>query len=264
MSRFLHRILERKALEVAELNLHASVPDHPLRARLEAHPVVPSRRFEAALKGAGLSVIAEVKRRSPSKGDLAEIADPLVLARAYADGGASAVSVLTDHEFFGGSLEDLRTVAAMGIPALRKDFLLHPLQFAEAAEAGASAVLLIVAAVGERTGELLGTAERLGLDVLVEVHDEAELETAVKAKARIIGVNNRNLETFEVDLATAEDLREKIPNGTVAVAESGIHSKADARRMADAGYDAVLVGEALVKSGDPAAAITAFRKAGAS
>jgi len=228
-------------------------PAHPLAARLAAPPLEPSRAFERALRGQRLAVIAEIKRRSPSAGVIASIPDPAPLARLYAAGGAAAVSVLTDPDHFGGSLADLDAVVrAVRLPVLRKDFLLDPLQLAEAAVAGATAALLIVAALGARTAEMLAACERLGLEALVEAHDEGEIEQALAAGARVVGVNSRNLRTFEVDLGVAARLRREIPPGVVAVAESGIRSPADARWMRDAGYDAVLVGGALVANVDPA------------
>jgi indole-3-glycerol phosphate synthase len=204
------------------------------------------------LKGNKLSVIAEIKRASPSRGDLAPIADPVLLARQYRAGGAAMLSVLTD-EAFSGSLNDLHTVsqALPGCPILRKDFIVDLRQLQESKRYGATAVLLIVAVLGEETALFLKEAESLGLDVLVEVHDEEELQIALNAGARMIGVNNRNLSTFEVDLAIAERLAPLIPSHLIKVAESGIHTPEDAQRMRRAGYDAILVGEALVRSENP-------------
>lgn len=237
-------------------------PACPLAARLAAPPLAPSRAFELALRGPRLAVVAEVKRRSPSAGAIAPIPDPAALARAYAAGGAAAVSVLTEPDHFGGSLADLGAVVrAVHVPVLRKDFLLDPLQLAEAAAAGASAVLLIVAALGARTAEMLATSERLGLEALVEAHGEGEIELALAAGARVVGVNSRNLRTLEVDLGVAERLRRRIPAGVVAVAESGVRTPADARRMREAGYDAVLVGGALAADADPAGLVTSLRSA---
>lgn len=217
-----------------------------------------------ALAAAGLSVIAEVKRASPSKGHLASIEDPAELARAYQAGGAAAISVLTEARRFGGSLADLETVrAAVRTPLLRKDFVVTDYQLWEGRAAGADLALLIVAALTQAELEhLLGLGRRLGLACLVETHTGDEVRRAVDAGADLIGVNNRDLKTLAVDLAQFERLASLIPSGALKVAESGISGLADAARMADAGADAVLVGEALVKDGDPAAAIKAMQSLG--
>ncbi|MBU1226129.1 MAG: indole-3-glycerol phosphate synthase TrpC [Actinobacteria bacterium] len=220
------------------------------------------RDFEAALRVPGLSVIAEIKRRSPSRGVIDAGLIPAQRAAAYQKGGAAAVSVLTEPDHFSGSLTDLAAVRkAVGVPVLRKDFLLHPAQVWESRASGADAVLLIVAILDDRRlADLLATAERAGLAALVEVHDEAEAERARNAGARIIGVNNRDLATFTVDPATAERVRPLLEGGVVAVAESGVSDPAGAARMADAGYDAILVGEAAVRSGDPAGFVASLRE----
>lgn len=221
------------------------------------------RGFARAIAGeAGLSVIAEIKRASPSKGALAEV-DPARLASSYAAGGAACLSVLTDSEFFSGSAADLAAAsAATGLPVLRKDFTLGAADVADAALMGADAVLLIAAALSPQVlGELHRLASRLGLDALVEVHDEDEAETALAAGATLVGVNQRDLYSFEVDTARAERVAKVLPAGVTAVAESGIRTPDDAARLAAAGFDAVLVGEALVTSADPAAAVAALRHA---
>ena len=218
----------------------------------------PARGFAAALSRPGLSVVAEVKRRSPSRGVLAEGLNAVDQALIYEAAGAAAVSVLTEPLHFDGSLEDLMAVRdAVSIPVLRKDFLMEPAQVWEARAAGADAVLLIVAALEpDLLAEMIATASEAELDALVEVHDPAEASIARAAGATLVGVNNRNLETFVTDLAVAEDLAPLVQApGIVAVAESGIHAAHDAERMRDAGYDAILVGEALVIADDPAAAI---------
>ena len=209
----------------------------------------------------GLSVIAEVKRRSPSAGDLAVALDPSEQARRYAAGGAAAVSVLTEPHYFGGSLEDLATVRrATDLPVLRKDFMLNEAQIWESRAAGADAVLLIAAVLdGRRLPVMLEASAAASMTALVEVHDEAEAERAVAAGASVVGVNNRDLGSFVTDLAVAERLSGRLANVAVRVAESGVKTVADAARMAAAGYDAVLVGEALVRSEDPARLIRAFR-----
>lgn len=256
MSAFLQKIVDRKQAEVAALRalaLEASAPKHS-----------SPRGFEAALRRPGLSVIAEIKRRSPSKGVLNESLDPAALASRYAAAGAAAVSCLTDREFFGALPDDLpQARGAVVIPVLRKDFIIDPLQIAESLAMGVDAILLIVRILSRgQLGELYSAAREAGLDVLVEVHDEDEIERATACGATIIGVNNRDLDTFHVKLETSIALRPRIPAGCVAVAESGIHSPADAQRLIDAGYDAILVGESLVTARDPVAALGALRGQG--
>ena len=214
-----------------------------------------------AFRSPGLSVIAEVKRRSPSKGELADIPDPAALASAYAAGGADAISVLTERRRFGGSLEDLHAVrAAVATPLLRKDFVVTPYQLLEARAAGADLVLLIVAALeGSLLAELYAEARALGLTVLTEVHDEDEVGRALDIGAELVGVNARNLKTLEVDPSTFGRLVKLLPDGVVAVAESGISGREDAARFAGEGADVVLVGEALVRDGDPRAAVAAMK-----
>ena len=213
-----------------------------------------------ALRGPGSSVIAEVKRRSPSKGDLAEIADPAALARHYAAGGAAAISVLTEERRFGGSLDDLRAVrAAVDVPLLRKDFVVEPYQVLEARAAGADLVLLIVAALDDdQLRRLHDQAGELGMAVLVEVHDEPETARAVDLGAELVGVNARNLKTLDVDPDAFGRLAPLVPADRVLVAESGISSPVDVKRYVAEGARAVLVGEALVKDGDPEGAVRAM------
>lgn len=212
------------------------------------------------LRSPRLSVIAEVKRRSPSKGELAAIDDPAALAGAYARGGATAISVLTERRRFGGSLEDLVAVRqAVPTPLLRKDFIVTGYQLWEARAAGADLALLIVAALDDdELAQLLGLAGQLGLTPLVEVHTEDEARRAVDAGAELIGVNNRNLQTLQVDIAQFGRLVRLLPDEVVKVAESGILDTADVVRVAEAGADAILVGEALVRHGDPQAAVADF------
>jgi indole-3-glycerol phosphate synthase len=222
----------------------------------------PARDFTGALAGGDrLAVIAEVKRRSPSKGALAPDLDPARLAGAYRAGGAAALSVLTDGEFFGGGAGDLAAArSAVGLPVLRKDFTVSPADVADARIMGADAVLLIVAALdpGELV-ELHRLAVELGLAALVEVHDEAEAEAALAAGASLVGVNQRDLRTFEVDTDRAVRVARRLPAGVLAVAESGIAGADDARRLADAGFAAVLVGETLVRAAEPARAVSELR-----
>ena len=207
-----------------------------------------------------LAVIAEVKRRSPSKGDLAPDLDPAEVAAAYAAGGAACLSVLTDRDYFGGSPDDVAAAKkASGLPALRKDFTVSAADLCDARLMGADAVLLIVAALDQDELESFQTlAGRLHLDALVEVHDEAELARALDAGARMVGVNQRDLRTFEVDPERARRLARIIPDSVVAVAESGIGGSEDARRLADAGYQAVLVGETFIRAPDRSAAVAAM------
>lgn len=230
------------------------VPLAELQRRLPQAP--PVRPFAAALGRPRLALIAEVKARSPSRGVLRPGLEPVPLALAYAGAGAAAISVLTDEKYFAGSLEHLRQVRAAlpdGPPLLRKDFIIDPYQVLEAREAGADALLLIVASLErDQLKSLLQATTELGMDALVEVHDEAELEAALWAGARVVGINNRDLRTFQVDLETTARLRPLIPPGVIVVAESGIHTRDDAARLAAMGVDAILVGEALVTAPDPA------------
>jgi indole-3-glycerol phosphate synthase len=231
--------------------------------RRAAHDAPPARDFAGALRRVDgrLAVVAEIKRRSPSKGDLAPNLDPAVSAKAYESGGAAALSVLTDRIFFGGSVEDLqRARAVVEIPVLRKDFTIDETQVYETPVMGADAVLLIVAALADDglLASLRAVADELGLASLVEVHDEAELDRALAAGATVVGVNARDLGTFDEDLGVSERLAARIPSAVTAVAESAIRTPDDARRMADAGYDAVLVGEALARSDDPVALVQAM------
>lgn len=216
-------------------------------------------------RSAGISVIAEVKRASPSRGALAEIADPSLLASEYAAGGAAAISVLTEPRWFGGSLDDLTRVrAAVDVPLLRKDFIVSSYQLWEARAAGADLVLLIVAALTDN--ELAGLIERarsIGMTPLVEVHDEPELARALAAGADLIGVNARNLATLEVDRSRFAELAPHIPEGVVRVAESGVRGPHDVLDYARAGADVVLVGETLVRGRDPRAAVADLVAAGA-
>ncbi|GAA1942198.1 indole-3-glycerol phosphate synthase TrpC [Nocardioides marmoribigeumensis] len=217
------------------------------------------------LRGPGVQVIAEVKRASPSKGHLADIPDPTVLAARYAEGGAAAISVLTEQRRFKGSLEDLRAVrAAVPTPLLRKDFLVTSYQLWEARAAGADLVLLIVAGLDpHELAELHAEAVSLGLTPLVEVHDEDEVGVALDAGARLVGVNARDLRTLEVHRDAFARVAPRIPDGVVRVAESGVRDAADVADLADQGADVVLVGEALVRTGDPAVAVRDFLAAGA-
>ncbi|HEX9696066.1 MAG TPA: indole-3-glycerol phosphate synthase TrpC [Actinomycetota bacterium] len=216
--------------------------------------------FTGALVAPGLALIAEIKRASPSKGPIAPDADEVAIARAYETGGAAAVSVLTEPNHFRGTLQDLRNVrSAVSVPVLRKDFVCDDLHVYEARAAGADAVLLIVAALTQsELVSLIDATAVCGMAADVEVHDAGDVRRALDAGARIVAINARNLATLDVDLATIETVRPLIPAGIVTVAESGIETRDDVRRMRDAGVDAVHVGETLMRAADPAAAIRAM------
>ncbi len=244
-------------------------PEAEVRARAEAQP--PTVPFAPPLGAAELQVIAEVKRASPSKGLLAPRLEHAALAQTYALGGAAAISVLTEPKHFLGSLQHLEEIRARldgyypggRPPLLRKDFIVEPYQVWEARAAGADALLLIVAVLDDAPlADLLALARSLGMEALVEVHDETEVERALRAGALVVGANNRDLRTFQVDLATTERLRPLVPGDRLLVAESGISGEGDCRRMRDAGADAVLVGEALVRSQNVVDTLRALRLQG--
>jgi indole-3-glycerol phosphate synthase len=249
MPTYLGEILATHRAQAAED--HRDVAELVERAQSLAAP----RDFAAALGGEGLACIAEIKRRSPSKGDLDPTLQPEQVAKEYEAGGAACLSVLTDADYFGGTPADLVAARqASGLPTLRKDFTVSEADIADARLMGADAVLLIVAALDDdelRRFSVL--AQNLSLTVLVEVHDGAELDRALRAEARVIGVNQRDLKTFRVDHERACSLAARIPSDVVAVAESGIGDGEDARRLAEAGYDAILVGETLVRAPDRSA-----------
>ena len=228
----------------------------------QARTVAPAQEIVSRLREPGLSVIAEVKRRSPSKGHLAEIADPAALAEKYLAGGATAVSVLTEQRRFSGSLADLDAVRErVPAPLLRKDFMVESYQFYEARAHGADLVLMIVAALSDaELRAFMNLTDALGMTALVETHTEEEVDRAVEAGASIIGVNNRNLKTLDVDITQFGRLAARIPDDRIKVAESGILSVDDARRVRDEGAEAILVGEALVRHGEPQAAVATFRE----
>lgn len=255
MSDILQKILARKVEEVAERT--ARVPLAELVAQIAELP--PTRGFTAALEltisEARAAVIAEVKKASPSQGVIRADFDPAAIARSYEVGGASCLSVLTDADFFQGSEAFLQQArAACALPVLRKDFTIDPYQVYEARAIGADAVLLIVAAIDDADLlEMALIAAELDLDVLVEVHDEAELERALEIPASLIGVNNRNLRTFEVSLETTVRMLDQVPRDRLLVTESGIHARADVERLRSVGVNAFLVGEAFMRSEDPGA-----------
>jgi indole-3-glycerol phosphate synthase len=253
MATFLETVVDRTRADLAERM--RSVPASQLEARLG--PQRRGRPFSEALLNEGISLIAEMKRSSPSRGPIRPDAGVAEIVRAYQEAGARAVSVLTEPHWFGGGLADLvEARAACDLPLLRKDFVVDEYQLIEARVAGADAVLLIVAALEpERLAALIGIASDLGMDALVEVHDEDEVETAVEAGAEVIGVNNRNLHSLDVDLRTTFRLLADVPAGTVVVAESGITTRQAVRDLEEAGVDAILVGEALMRVDDPRDAV---------
>ncbi|MDH5835415.1 indole-3-glycerol phosphate synthase TrpC [Luteimonas kalidii] len=253
----LQRILQRKAEEVAARVAACPLPE--MRARAADMP--PVRGFAAAIEAkiaAGdPAVIAEVKKASPSKGVIRPVFHPADIARSYAAGGAACLSVLTDVDFFQGHDDFLQQArAACPLPVLRKDFTIDPYQVHEARALGADCILLIVAALSDaQLAELAGTALQIGLDVLVEVHDIDELERAIQVPAPLLGINNRNLRTFEVSLETTLSLRQAVPRDRRLVTESGVHGADDVARLRAAGVEAFLVGEAFMREPDPGAAL---------
>ena len=255
-------ILDKKRSEVAEARRRVSEAE--MRAQAEAVTEAPRGFFSALAEASAPAVIAEIKRRSPSRGLIREDFDPALLAGGYERGGAAALSVLTDESFFGGDLSYLKTVrGATALPILRKDFIVDAYQVDEARVGGADAVLLIVAALDSaKLADLHVYATDLGLDVLVEVHDESELECALACGTRLLGVNNRNLATFEVDLAVTERLGALLPEGSdvLLVAESGIHHNRDIGRLQNAGASAYLVGESLMRQADVTLALRELRR----
>jgi indole-3-glycerol phosphate synthase len=252
MTSLLDGIVRGKRAEVGRLGPWAAA----LRKRAET--AGPVRDFAGALRGgAEVMVIAEVKRKSPSSGWIRREMNAAGQASAYAHGGASAISVLTDEEHFGGGREDLESArSAVEVPVLRKDFIIDPVQVYEARAMGADGLLLIVRILeGHQLGELLAVTGELGMTGLVETHDASELDRALAVGAEVIGINNRDLSSFETDLGVAEELARDVPEGVVLVAESGIHGPEDVDRLGAAGVDAVLVGESVVRAPDPVDAV---------
>lgn len=259
---YLDRITVRTAEDVRRRAHATSIAD--LEAMIAGQPAAISL-FDA-MKRPGLGVIAEIKRASPSKGRFSIEIEPPAVARQYIDGGASAISCLTDEPFFQGSLADLRGVAAVAhaalspVPVLRKDFMIDPYQIYEARAFGADAILLIVACLSpSQLREYRDLAGSLGMDALVEAHDAEEVEIALDSGAGIVGINNRDLRDFHVDLATTEELAPRIPPDRAIVGESGVFTATDAERLAQAGCDAVLVGESIIIQRDRANAVRALR-----
>ena len=246
----LQEILEHKRPEVAERERH--VPLDEMKARAEAATPPRPMHFDNPMV-----LIAEVKRRSPSKGSFVTTLDPVAQARRYEEGGASAISVLADERYFGGSLNDLTAVREeVRVPVLCKDFILTPYQVYEARAHGADLILLIVSALDDRTLiDLQNLARSLGMTPLVEVHDQHDLAHALAAEASLIGVNNRDLRDFSVDLITTEYLAPLVPDDVVLISESGIATREDVQRVRDAGARGILVGETLMRADDPTATI---------
>ncbi len=256
VSTILQRILARKSEQVAAGKTATSIAELSARAKDCAVP----RGFERSLRQAlqhGPAVIAEIKKASPSAGVIRQDFHPDVLARSYQSGGAACLSVLTDRDFFQGDIQHLQAArGACNLPVLRKDFIIDPWQVLESRVMGADCILLIVAALGQANlQDLLGLAKELAMDVLVEVHDEAEIERALCLDHELIGVNNRNLKTFEISLATSERLKKMCPGHQLLVTESGIRSKEDVKQMQAFGIHSFLVGEALMREADPGMAL---------
>ena len=261
MSGFLDTVMEQKRREVGAL--HEQTDCDALRR--EALDMAPCRDFLAALRDCPRTpVIAEVKKASPSLGDIAVDADPATQAATYAGAGAAACSVLCDQWFFKGSLDDLSAVRrAVDLPLLAKDFHIDEAQLAAARKAGADAALLVAAVLGaQRLAELYNEAVALGLTPLVEVHNAKELTAVLPLNPPLVGINNRNLDTLKIDLQTSVDVRQLIPRGILVIAESGINGPGDIARLSAAGCDAFLIGSALMKSGDPAKALEELCRGG--
>ncbi|MGO9571283.1 MAG: indole-3-glycerol phosphate synthase TrpC [Desulfomonilaceae bacterium] len=256
MSTILGKIADLRLTRLAEEMRKTSRDELELRA----HETKPPVDFAGVFTGSRIHVIAEIKKGSPSRGILRPDADPEQLARAYAQGGASAISVLTEADHFFGSLGALTMVkSAVSLPVLRKDFILDPYQVVETRASGADSFLLIAALLDRRSlGSLMKEGRKWGLEPLVEVHDVDELEMALKAGARVIGINNRDLNTFRVDVNISLNLIKQVPTDCVAVSESGIQTRDQIVRLADAGFRGVLIGESLVTSANPAATIRGF------
>lgn len=261
----LDEIIEHKRAEVAGRQAARPIEDVMDAAERAARPRAFLKALSAGREPASarvphsrpLRLIAEIKGRSPSRGDIVQSVDPAAVAMAYEEGGASAISVLTDSKYFGGELTRIKTVKdAAGLPVLQKDFITCPYQVYEARSFGADAILLIVACLNDaELRDLHGLAGELRMAALVEAHTRDELKRAITLGARLIGINNRNLQTFEVSLETTIRLASLVPPDRVLVGESGIFTRADADRLADAGVDAMLVGESLMRAGNPAASV---------
>lgn len=256
---FLEKILSSTREEIRKKK--SILPEAELRKLVQAAPP-PISLKSAIQKANGMAIIAEMKKASPSQGVICEKYDPHQIATSYARNGATALSVLTDEKFFQGSIDHISRIRSeIDIPILRKDFIIHPYQILEARGHGADAVLLIVAALDAlNLRNLLSEIHVFGMDALIEVHNRQELETALETGGKLIGINNRNLESFEVDLGTTEQLAALIPEGIAIVAESGIHTVDDAQRMQKVGVDALLIGTHFMSQTSPGKALATFRK----
>ena len=254
-SGILAEIVDHKLFELAALRPHSAVFE-----KAASHRTSPARPFASALRAKSPAVIAEIKKASPSRGILQPNFDPTLIAQQYESGGAACLSVLTDGQFFQGSLRDLQTArSSCSLPVIRKDFTIDPIQIFEAAAHNADAILLIAAILtAAQLRDFREVAARLGLAALVEVHDLEELKKAIDSGAEIIGVNNRNLDTFEVSLETSIQLSKQMPANVTRVSESGIFTKADIQSLQAAGFHAFLVGESLMKAANPSQALQAL------
>ena len=257
MTDILERIVEVKRREIAQAKVLKSLADVQAEARAQGQPRDFAGALRSRISAGAAAVIAEVKKASPSKGVLREAFDPAAIARSYARHGAACLSVLTDREFFQGRAEYLVTARAeSGLPVLRKDFVIDPYQVCESRAMGADCILLIVAALSPaQMRELASAAREMGMAVLVEVHDRGELDAALALPTPLVGINNRNLRTFETRLETTLDLLAAIPEGRIAITESGITGPRDVARMRSAGVHAFLVGEAFMRAPDPGIAL---------
>lgn len=256
----LRTIIERKTEEIAARSANTPIPDLQAKIADQAPPRGFSTALAACIHSGRPGVIAEVKKASPSKGVIRPNFDPQEIAQQYASGGAACLSVLTDHDFFQGSEVYLQQArGACSLPVLRKDFTIDPYQVYEARAIGADCILLIAACLDDaQMQDLHALAAELGMDVLIEVHDRAELDRALRVPSRLIGVNNRNLRTFKVDLNTTLNLRSAVPSDRILVAESGIHRRSDVKTLIAADVSAFLVGEAFMRESDPGAALKAL------
>ena len=254
---YLEELLTSTRVRIGELRV--KVTEDAMDQRISSMP--PPRGFRAALTGPDVAIVAEIKRSSPSRGALNENLDAAGIARSYAEGGAAAISVLTVPDGFGGSIDDLTAALSAGPPVLRKDFILDPFQILESRAEGADAVLLVVRTLGAELASLYMATKALGMDALVEVFDEPDLDRALEVGADIIGINHRDLETFEVDPDRTTRLAPQVPPDVVVVGLSGVETRADVERLAGAGAHAVLVGETLVTADDPVAKLRELRGA---
>ena len=255
----LAEIIEKKRERVAAAK--AMVPPEQMRRLAFESCRTTPHALRNALRSDGINIIAEFKRRSPSKGIIRADANLIDVVQSYEAGGAVAISVLTEEDYFAGSLDDFRSVkTAVSLPVLRKDFVFEEYQVYQSALAGADAILLIVAALDDQTlSHLSGLADELGMDALVEVHTSEELKRAAASGATLLGVNNRDLRTFEVSLQTSLSLASEMPQGSISISESGLHTPNDLQRLHDAGYRGFLIGETLMRADDPAEALRSLR-----